>query len=101
MNNLKKALIRVYSLIKEPLLLTLIFMCILGAVVNVFIINFKLVIIFYFMTLLFAKLLLKQEGLNVAISCRAVFDTSTLKKLRSYLTKDELKKNVNKKEKIN
>mgnify|MGYP005783957365 FL=1 len=58
-DSFKKALIRVYSLIKEPLLLTLIFMCILGAIVNVFLINFKLVIIFYFMTLLFAKLLLK------------------------------------------
>lgn len=57
--NFRKALIRVYSLIKEPLLLTLIFMCVLGATVNVFLINFKLVIIFYFMTLLFAKLLLK------------------------------------------
>ena len=58
MSNLKNALIRVYSLIKEPLLLTMIFICILGAVVNVFLINFKLVIIFYFMTLLFVKLLL-------------------------------------------
>ena len=58
--NLKKALIRVYSLIKEPLLLTLIFMCILGAVVNVFLIDFKLVIIFYFMTLLLTKLILRD-----------------------------------------
>lgn len=59
LGDLKKALIRVYTLIKEPLLLTLIFICVLCAIVNVFLINFKLVIIFYFMTLLFAKLLLK------------------------------------------
>ena len=58
-DGLKKALIRVYALIKEPLLLTLIFICILGAIVNVFLVDFKLVITFYFMTLLFAKLLLK------------------------------------------
>lgn len=58
--NFKKALIRVYSLIKEPLLLTFIFMCILGAIVNVFLANFKLVIIFYFMTLLLTKLILKD-----------------------------------------
>lgn len=59
-DNFKKALIRVYSLIKEPLLLTFIFMCILGAIVNVFLVNFKLVIIFYFMTLLLTKLILKD-----------------------------------------
>lgn len=58
-DGLKKALIRVYALIKEPLLLTMIFICILGAIVNVFLADFKLVITFYFMTLLFAKLLLK------------------------------------------
>lgn len=59
-DNFKMALIKVYSLIKEPLLLTLIFMCILGAVVNIFLVNFKLVIIFYFMTLLFVKLILRD-----------------------------------------
>lgn len=59
-NDLKKALVRVYSQIREPLILTLIFMCALGAIVNIFLINFKMIIIFYFMTLLLVKILLRN-----------------------------------------